>query len=61
MTSIHDPIRQASLFTTGGLVDPRLMPGYAEKLKERSEVNLSSPWWLKMVDLFSFGKRPSNV
>jgi len=28
MTRISEPIRQASLYTMGGLPDPRLMPGY---------------------------------
>jgi hypothetical protein len=30
MTTLKDPIRQASLFTSFGLIDPRLMPGYTE-------------------------------
>ena len=28
MTRISEPIRQASMFTMGGLPDPRLMPDY---------------------------------
>ena len=34
MTTIKDPIRQASLFTMTGLIDPLLMPGYSENRTE---------------------------
>ena len=62
MTSMNDPIRQASLFTTWGLVDPRLMPGYVAKPKEElKQLNSSSPWWMRMTDFLSFGKKAMNA
>jgi|GEM_PF-4240787 len=34
MTTINEPIRQASLFTMHGLIDPRWMPRYSENSRE---------------------------
>jgi hypothetical protein len=34
MTTLKDPIRQSSLFTPCGLIDPRLMPDHAKNLLE---------------------------
>lgn len=31
MTRVSEPIRQASMFTMGGLPDPRLMPDYVDE------------------------------
>ena len=31
MTTRKDPIRQASLYTMNGLIDPRLLPGYSKE------------------------------
>jgi hypothetical protein len=31
MTKINEPIRQAAMYTMGGLPDPRLMPDYERK------------------------------
>ncbi len=34
MKTSKDVIRQASLFTMGGLIDPRLMPGYEKSVSK---------------------------
>jgi hypothetical protein len=34
MTSLKDPVRQASLFTPWGLIDPRLMPEHYENTRQ---------------------------
>ncbi|MGC4020774.1 MAG: hypothetical protein QM734_01925 [Cyclobacteriaceae bacterium] len=43
MTTMNDPIRQASLFTMNGLIDPRLMPGYVAP--KRRSTKLSMPFF----------------
>ncbi len=64
MTSINDPIRQASLFTSWGLIDPRFMADCVEKpLEEIKSVKTASTWWMKVriSDFFSSAKKTVNA
>ena len=42
MTTLKDTIRQASLYTMNGLMDPRMMPGYAAPSNKRQTKNIFS-------------------
>jgi hypothetical protein len=47
MTKINEPIRQAAMYTMGGLPDPRLMPGYeCTERKRRGRANRSEEYKL---------------
>jgi hypothetical protein len=59
MTTIKDPIRQASLFTMNGLVDPRLMPGYSETKTEKSASGKSELAFIRRVFENLLKRRPS--
>ncbi len=54
MKTIKDPIRQASLFTPFGLIDPRLMPGYKEEKVSLKKVNQHTKvsWLEFMLKIF---------
>ncbi len=56
MTSIKDPIRQASLFTSWGLIDPRLMPDYVEPREKPKETDFQMSWWAWMISPFGMIK-----
>jgi hypothetical protein len=42
MTTLKDTIRQASLYTMNGLIDPRMMPGYETPSNKHQSKNIFS-------------------
>ena len=61
MKTREDIIRQASIFTFNGLVDPRVIPGYVAD-KAKGSVNLSDKLRRVIENLFNkFEKRQTSL
>lgn len=61
MKTREDIIRQASIFTSNGLIDPRVMPGYVSD-KAQSSMNLGNKFRKVIESLFNkFEKRQASI
>ncbi|HTJ47817.1 MAG TPA: hypothetical protein VL443_00075 [Cyclobacteriaceae bacterium] len=61
MKTREDIIRQASIFTSNGLIDPRVMPGYVSN-KTQSNMSLGNKFRRVIENLFSkFEKRQASI
>ncbi|HEX5171340.1 MAG TPA: hypothetical protein VFW11_19320 [Cyclobacteriaceae bacterium] len=59
MTKLNEPIRQASLFTMGGLPDPRLMPGYERNESRKADGAEQKGGFIKILfNIYSFLNNP---